>query len=82
MTTPQPVPVQTVEDREKERAEFYGQFVAVQQIYIDGALAFNPGDPVGVDHVNNNLVPEGSVAKVTTKAGQKAIAAVTENPKG
>ena len=25
MTTPQPVPVQTVEDREKERADFYGR---------------------------------------------------------
>lgn len=78
MTSPTP-PVQTVEDREKERAEFYGQYVATQQIYVDGALAFNPGDPVGVDHVTSGLVPEGSVVKTNTKAGR--VAAGIEDPK-
>lgn len=79
MSSPQP---QTVEEREAEQARFYGQYVAVAPIDIEGARAFNPGDPVGVDHVERGVVRPDQVAKTSTKAGQQAVAAVTENPKG
>lgn len=75
MTTPEQPNAgqpQTVEDREAERAKFYGTYVATQAIYIDGVRAFNVGDPVGVDHVANNVVPSDAVAKTSTKAGKAA----------
>lgn len=59
----------------------YGTYVAAHAIDIEGARAFNPGDPVPVSHVTRGVVSEDAVKKTTTKAGQALVAdAVT--PKG
>lgn len=57
------------------RAE-YSTYVAVVPIDINGARAFNEGDPVPAGHVERGVVVEDQVAKVTTKAGREAVAAV------
>lgn len=59
-------------EREAEQAKLYGQFVAVEPIYIDGALAFNVGDPVPATHISRGVVDESQVARTTTKAGKAA----------
>lgn len=41
----------TAEDLRKSIEAEYGQWVATEKIYIDGALAFNVGHPVPVGHV-------------------------------
>ena len=80
MTTPQPP--QTVEDRERERAAEYGKYVAIHAIQIDGVNAFNEGDAVPVGHVERGIVPADAVRTRSSKAGQQAVSATTENPKG
>lgn len=81
MTTP--VPPQTVEDRERERAAEYGKYVAVQPIQINGVNAFGVGDPVPVGHVEDlKNVPRDAVRTVSSKAGQQAVAASTDTSKG
>jgi hypothetical protein len=67
MTTP----ATAVELREAQAKE-YGTYVALAAIDIDGARAFNAGDPVPVSHVERGVVAEHQVAKVTTKAGRTA----------
>jgi hypothetical protein len=80
---PDPTPPVTVEDREKERAAEYGTYVATGPILIDGARAFNAGDPVPASHVSGGVVREDQVAKVTTKAGRVAAGIEPDNtPKG
>lgn len=80
MTAPAP---QTVEDRERERAAEYGKYVAVQAIDINGVRAFNVGDAVPIGHVDRGVVHKDSVRTVSSKAGQQAVAAVTDpTPKG
>ena len=73
-------PMTAVEFRE-EQAKEYGQFVAAQAIDIEGARAFNIGDPVPASHVERGVVSADQVKKTTTKAGQ-ALAAGTAEPKG
>lgn len=72
-----PTPQTAAEYREAQRAE-YGTYVAVVPIDINGARAFNPGDAVPVSHVENKVVAEHEVAKVTTKAGREAAGVDTE----
>ena len=49
----------------------YSKWVAKVAIDIDGARAFNPGDPVPDDpHVKNGIVSRDLVAGVNTKAAQ------------
>lgn len=55
----------------------YGTYVALGPIDIDGARAFNAGDPVPVSHVARGVVAESAVAKTTTQAGRVA-AGITE----
>lgn len=62
--------------RKAQEAE-YGTWVATQNIEINGARAFNVGDPVPVSHVTRGVVSEDSVAKAKTKAGK---AAAEQNP--
>jgi hypothetical protein len=57
--------------------EEYGQYVAVTTIDINGARAFNVGDPVPVSHVERGVVGADQVKKLSTKAGQAAVAATT-----
>lgn len=62
------------EELRKAQAEEYSTYVATHNIEINGARAFNEGDAVPVSHVKRGVVAQDSVAKVTTKAGQAAIA--------
>lgn len=64
---------QTLEEYEAAQRDLYSQYVAKEPINIDGARAFNVGDPVPATHVSRGVVDKDSVAKVTTKAGQAAI---------
>jgi hypothetical protein len=54
--------------------EEYGQYVAVTEININGARAFNVGDPVPVSHVERGVVEADQVSKRSTKAAQAAVA--------
>lgn len=65
--------------RKAQEAE-YSAYVATEQIYIDGALAFNVGDPVPKSHVTRSVVDQEQVAKPNTKAGQEAQAANPTSP--
>lgn len=63
---------------QKAREKEWGTYVAVAPILYDGVLAANPGDPVPVSVVEaHGYADDNLVAKVTTKTGQAAIAAVT-----
>ena len=53
----------TADDHEKSIRDMYGQYVATTVIRIDGARAFNPGDPVPVNHVKNGIVRSDQVKK-------------------
>lgn len=44
------VPAPAAQRREAQRQE-YSQFVATQKIYVDGALAFTPGQAVPASNV-------------------------------
>lgn len=65
------------EELRKAQAEEYSVYVATQNIEINGARAFNVGDPVPVSHVTRGVVSEDSIAKAKTKA---AKAAAEQNP--
>lgn len=62
----------TVEDYLKKQKAEWGTYVATEAIYVNGARAFNPGDPVPVSHVESKTVSTSQVAKTTTKAAQAA----------
>ncbi len=66
MTTPA-APATVEELREAQALEF-GKFVAKGPIDINGARAFNAGDPVPVSHVERGVVSKGDVVGATTKA--------------
>ena len=68
-------PITAAQFREVQGEE-YGQYVAAQTIFIDGARAFNVGDPVPASHVDRGVVAADEVKSITTKAG-KALAAGT-----
>jgi hypothetical protein len=67
--------------RDAQTAE-YSAYVATEQIFIDGALAFNVDDPVPAGHVKRGVVAKEQVAKPDTKAGQEAQADNPTSPKG
>lgn len=68
----------TDEELEAAQRELYSQYVATEVITIDGARAFNVGDPVPATHVTRGVVSKDQVAKTTTKAGQAAAGVNTE----
>jgi hypothetical protein len=74
-------PVTAEQFREQLGAE-YGLYVAAQTIFIDGARAFNAGDPVPVAHVERGVVASDEVKKVSTKAGQALVSGSTTESKG
>lgn len=74
-------PVTAAQFREAVGEE-YGQYVAVVPIDINGARAFNVGDPVPASHLARGVVDDGQVSKVSTKAGQAAVASVNAPEKG
>ena len=71
----------TVEELRAAQAAEYGTYVALEPIDINGARAFNIGDPVPVSHVDRGVVVVEKVAKRTTKAGREA-AGITDETKG
>ena len=52
-------------DYRKEQADEYGEFVALEQIYWNGALAYNPGDPVPKSNVELRSVPSRAAGRFT-----------------
>ena len=58
----------------------YGVYVATEPIDIDGARAFNVGDPVPTSHVERGVVRADQVAK-RQKASPKAPAVTVEEKK-
>ena len=69
----------TAEQYAQALADEYSTYVAVTAIDIDGARAFNVGDPVPVSHVERDGAPvrQDQVKKVTTKAGREAAGTTT-----
>lgn len=65
---------EAAELRKAQEAE-YSAYVATEQIFVGGALAFNVGDPVPKSHVERGVVDKEQVAKPETKSGQAAKAA-------
>ena len=61
------------EQLRQEQAVEYGTYVATEVILIDGARAFNVGDPVPASHIERGVVDVDAVAKSTTKAARAAI---------
>ena len=72
---------ETAADYAAKQREVYGTYVAAVAIDINGARAFNAGDPVPTTHVDAGIVDAEQVAKVSTKAGQAVVASAAE-PKG
>lgn len=68
----QPTAPKTLEQYQAEQAREYGEWVATRAIDVNGARAFNRGDPVPSSHVAAGLVPESAVARSTTKAARAA----------
>ena len=61
---------QTWQQLSEEQAAEYSKFVAKDVIYVDGARAFNPGDPVPAGHVENGVVDKDQVVGAQSKAAQ------------
>jgi hypothetical protein len=51
----------------------YGVYTATRQIFIGGALAFNPGDPVPVSHVERGIVAVEDVTKEPLPESEVAV---------
>ena len=65
--------------RRKEQESEYGTYVALTPITFNGALAYNPGDPVPASNVARfKYDDQGLVAKVTTKAAADVVTRVHE----
>jgi hypothetical protein len=63
----------TAETHRKAVEEEYGQWVATEQIHIDGALAFDVGHPVPVGHVRKfGLDKSGAVESTSKKPDTKS----------
>lgn len=71
---------QGVDELRKERIAEYGQYVATEDIFIGGALAFTPGHPVPATHVRLGIVSEDQVEKVATAAAAKKAAESSTPP--
>lgn len=71
----------TAEQHRAAQVVEYGTYVATEVILVNGARAFNAGDPVPVSHVERGLVGTEQVARLTTKAG-RAAAGIDDDTKG
>ncbi len=69
MPDPIPTPDELLEAQRKE----FSEYVAVEVIYVNGARAFNPGDPVPTSHLSRGVVAQAQVAKANTKAAAAAV---------
>ena len=66
MTTPSNLPATGEEHRAAQAIE-YGRYRATEQIKIDGALAFNPGDLVPASHITRGVVDKDQVEDIDSK---------------
>jgi hypothetical protein len=75
---------ETPEELQARQVAEYGQFVAVQPIYYDGALAYAPGHPVPASNVEaHGYLAAGQVERVATKTeAKKAAADAVDTKKG
>ena len=64
MTTPS-----TAEELREAREAEYGRYRANQTIFVDGARAFNEGDPVPTSHVTRKIVGKDQVDDLSVKKG-------------
>lgn len=71
---------QGVDELRAERAIEYGQYVAKENIYIGGSLAFTPGHPVPAEHLRLGIVGEDQVDKVATATQAKKAASSSSTP--
>lgn len=71
----------TAEQYRQALVDEYSQYVAIAPIDIDGARAFNVGDPVPASHVERGAVGADRVKKTSTKAGRE-VAGITSTEKG
>lgn len=58
------------EYREAQVAE-WSQYVAAEPIFIGGARAFNPGDPVPASHVKDGVVTKEQVKSAKSATAEK-----------
>lgn len=65
---------QGVDELRKQRITEYSQYVAKEDIFIGGALAFAPGHPVPATHIRLGIVAEDQVEKVATATEAKKTA--------
>ena len=68
-------PEDTVKAAQKLQADnlkIYSEYVAVADIYVNGALAYIPGHAVNALSVEDGTVDKALVAKVGTKAAEAA----------
>lgn len=83
----------TVEDLRAARREEYGKYVAAEEIYIDGVLAFGIGFPVPVSHTEEYpqllepdaegklpVITAGEYLKAQEEKAQAAEAAAVAEP--
>ena len=80
------VPLATAEEtakRAEDQQAEYGTYVANQQIFWNGVIAYNTGDPVPVSNVRKHKYDEqGLVEKIASKAGQDLIRQLHEATTG
>lgn len=55
---------------QKAKEAEWDRYVAKEVITINGARAFNPGDPVPKSHVDNGVVSKEQVVGSNTKAAE------------
>ncbi len=65
-------------DHAKAIEDEYSQYVAVQDIYYDGGLAYQAGDPVPAANVKAYKYDE---SRLVAKPGTKAASAATDTEK-
>jgi hypothetical protein len=73
----EPAQPQSVEEYKAAQQAEWGQYVAAEAIDLQGARAFNAGDPVPASHVEAGTVAKSQVTRVATKTEAKAEAAKT-----
>lgn len=61
----------------REQEQEYSQYVAVENIVIDGGLAYTKGQAVSATAVHNGTVPRSAVQGPKTKGATAAIAEAT-----
>lgn len=71
----------TLEEYRRAQEAEWGSYVATAVIHVNGARAFNPGDPVPASHVVRGVIPQDRVRRLAAPAAttvKPAAPAVTE----